>query len=247
MRLSPSHNTLTLGDTSSSTPAGPFAWSRSTDGVLETWQGDHAVMYARGSHGGLHPSGGCRHVREVLQLRGAGWLIRDRVVGPATDTAVVHFHSGIGGVATLRAPDAVELCQGTVRLGLRFAGVDQLTIDEDWVSPLYGRRERAPVIRASLAAPRLDALTLLVPVPSAGVPARMEAQRSGNGWMVSVHGDQGIWRVKFGPGLATEELFGTDAPVALDASLLLEGGEVSHSLTIGYVDHNRSTLLPGEQ
>ena len=153
LRLASSHNTLTVDHHSSSEPDGPFSWRRTTDALLEAWCSDPAFAYARGSHAGLVPElPATRHIREVLQISDLGWLVRDRVRGAVGGAATLHFHAAPGCRVEEKGPGARLLYRGDVGLMLAWAGVDGVKDEEDWVSRLYGKRERAPVIRAFMQA-----------------------------------------------------------------------------------------------
>lgn len=98
---------------------------------------------------------------------------------------------------------------------LAWAGVDHIQDEEDWVSSLYGKRERAPVIRAFMEAhPSPDAVTLLLPHSRRPAPTRFTARRSGEGWIVEVTTESGTWTIQFGPGLATDGALTAGAAVA---------------------------------
>jgi hypothetical protein len=206
MRRSSSHNTLTLGAHSSSDPAGPFGWKRTTDATLDTWCSDAVFAYARASHAGLRPSPpSIMHTREVLQLSSLGWLVRDRVVGATDDSAILHFHAD-SGCDIEQVADGTLVWHGESGLQLALAGTARAAREDGWVSRLYGERRRAPVLVASLlASPRRDAVTLLCPLRRGEAPAVVQADRTQEGWRLKIGARGNSWTVEFGPGLAKDE------------------------------------------
>lgn len=218
LRLAASHNTVTLGDQSSSDPAGPFGWSRTTDARLDAWCADTTFAYVRGSHSGLRAAAPLvEHVREVLQLPGLGWLVRDRVIGSGNEVAVAHFHAAPGCEVDETSRGTRTLWLGERGLQLTFSGTEGIATEEDWVSPLYGRREHARTLRVMLAAePARDAVTLLRPVGRADVPALVDASRTPGGWILGISAGEDTWTVQFGPGLATQGALEGDAQVRFE-------------------------------
>lgn len=214
MRLASSHNGLTLGSLGTAEPASPFAWRYAADAHLANWclahPMDHADAYVEGFGGG---TAGPRHERSVLQLAGLGWLLHDRVRG-ATEPAILHFHAAAGAVAQQRPGSSANLAHDGKLLRLEFGTEGgQLELLDDWVSPLYGARSRAPVLRVTVplnAAGAVDAVTLLLP-GAAATDAVVTTRRTLAGWRIHVRLPDAEWNVQLGPGNGEQGAFHTDS------------------------------------
>lgn len=244
LRLAASHNTVTLGDQSSSDPAGPFGWSRTTDATLDVWCADKTFAYVRGSHRGLRATAPpVEHIREVLQLPGLGWLVRDRVIGTGNELAVAHFHAAPGCEVQETGSGSRTLWQGERGLQLAFSGSDEIVVEEDWVSPLYGQREPAQTLRMTLSAkPARDAVTLLRPVGRADVSALVDASRTGEGWLLGISAGEDTWTVQFGPGLAMEGALEGDALLRFEHREAGSGDRVTSCIISTYSAAPRGDL-----
>lgn len=152
-RLSASHNTVTVDGQSASVPAGPFSWAIRTDARCESWYAGGNVDWFVGSHAGFQRlSDPATHRRSVLFVHDSYFIVVDSIVAAGEHEAVAHWHTAIGSMVTSLSPTSaivtVPCTHGPSALFLGAAGdVDSLEWDEDWVSPSYGSRARAPRAR----------------------------------------------------------------------------------------------------
>lgn len=164
-RSSAAHNTVTLGATSSSAPAGPFRWGQVARPALRTWMTHQQFDFFQGSHDGFQrfdPRG--RHERSVLFIKGMGWIIRDRVESTGSQDIRVHFHLA-PGLHVVKARDAAWLTDGSgpgLELAV-FATEGSLVQSTAWVAPVYGRRVEAAALTFLVPhRPSIDIVTVLI-------------------------------------------------------------------------------------
>lgn len=160
------HNAVVVDNRPSCQPAGPFRWETMADARLTSWSLAGAVRVIGGTVTGFGVGGqAVSHQREVIEIAGLGWLIWDRLSGPGIGPATISFHLGAGSHAVPNEGGALISYAGQY-LTVRFGSQVDLTIEEGWVSSLYGARHAAPVLRAVArpgGAAVVDMLTALVP------------------------------------------------------------------------------------
>ena len=88
-RSSQMHNTLVLEGRDHAIPRGAFHWHARTDARMLIARTGTDLDFAVGTHDGYAPH---RHIRAIVIMRGVGWLIVDRVVGPGTIAADTWWH-----------------------------------------------------------------------------------------------------------------------------------------------------------
>ena len=170
-RNSAAHNTLTVDGQSASAAAGAFSWEHRADARADAWWSGGLVDWFSGSHFGFsrlpEPA---EHRRRVVFVRGQYWVIIDTVLTEGSHESIAHYHFAPDAeVRSLSADSAtidVSCTTGSRRLFFKAMG-DVLTLDwgEDWVSPAYGRRVRAPLGRIfSRGTGRRDVIAVLAPV-----------------------------------------------------------------------------------
>ena len=183
-RSSRMHNTLTMGGRDHAVPGGPFHWETRADARMLVARCDGALDFAAGTHDGYAPF---RHVRAVLAMHGAGWLVIDRVTGPGEIAADTWWHVHPMWQAIVDGT-RVEL-RGNGGHRLAFASTaSALAVVEDAAgfAPVYGRIERGSAIRASGVRATECVLATFVPV-SARDPRSVEitqvaSESSPAGW-----------------------------------------------------------------
>jgi hypothetical protein len=169
-RHSAAHNTVTVDGQSSSVAAGPFSWASRADATAESWWTGGVVDRLVASHPGFHRlPDPVLHRRSVYFVRGEYWVVVDTILASGAHESTAHFHAALGSHVTpvtetsawLDAPCAA----GWRRLFFAAAGdVDAFAWGEDWVSPSYGSRARAPYARVtSRGRGRRDLVTVLCP------------------------------------------------------------------------------------
>jgi hypothetical protein len=150
-RSSRMHNTVVLNHQDHAIPDGPFHWRASANARFLVTRIEREFDFAVGTHEGCHQP---RHVRAVLAVHGAGWLIVDRIVTNRTTAAQAWWHLHPHWHPTIR--------RGTVELHHQWGGRLALATTADDVSlvqdpalsvwaPEYGRLEPAATLVARRA------------------------------------------------------------------------------------------------
>ncbi len=155
-----SHNTLVVDGKGQAQPKGPFSWTRLPAVRSEGWITGQTFDLFAGSHDGYRPM---IHRRWVFSLRSKVFLVRDLVLGEGEHMLDLFWHLNPG---LLGKDNVFAEHQGKHSLQI-------LSVEEDgwsrevrpgWWSPVYGKKEAAPVLHFSTVA-KLPAefVTLLVP------------------------------------------------------------------------------------
>lgn len=188
MRHSLVHNTLTLDGTSSSLPAGPFRWSRMTEGVTDVWLVTPDGALFEGHHDGYRAlATPARHRRLVAAVRGAWWLVRDVVEGTGEHDAVVTFQAAPGLDLTADADLLRVTDDGRAVLVMR-ALCDvpgTWVVDDGVVSRRYGARDVARRARYAFRTRGHTAVTFVL-LRGTGADWTVHAERAGAGTAVRV-------------------------------------------------------------
>jgi hypothetical protein len=153
------HNTMSVDGLDQAEPEGPFAWSSIPDTQTDLWiPGKHFTLFA-GSHSGYErlPEP-VRHRRFVFHLHGGFWLVRDIAEGKGSHLLETSWHFAPDLTVSTRGSGFVAATQGHSG---NLAGTNRLTLlpvaDPRWksellsehVSPAYGAKLPAPVVRSS--------------------------------------------------------------------------------------------------
>ena len=110
------------------------------------------------------------HRRSVYFVRGEYWVVVDTILASETHESTAHFHAALGSRVTSVTASSARIespsAEGWSRLFFATAGdVDVLDWGEDWVSPSYGSRARAPYARVtSRGRGRREIVTVLCPM-----------------------------------------------------------------------------------
>lgn len=163
-RSTPMHNALMLDGRDFARAAGPFHWSRVANARVLRRDAVDGVHLVQATHDGY----GDRHVRTVVTLPDAGWLVVDHVLAEdgAAAEAWWHLHpswtpSVHGGRVDLRHRRTGQ------RSGLAFAGGEIHEVQDPGLcafSPEYGRIEPAPVLRVTRTETRPFAMATFIPI-----------------------------------------------------------------------------------
>jgi hypothetical protein len=179
-RNSAAHNTVTVDDVSQASLAGPFGWRDRPEARLRAWHSSDAADFADGEARFARGAGSIVHRRRVLFVKPRYWVVVDDIGGTGAHTVTLRLQFGPIEVRTERSPwirarppGGVDLLIATfAREPIEVAIVEgALDPPEGWVSPDYGRRVAAPLLRCSARAELpLRLLTLLYPIGH-GAPA----------------------------------------------------------------------------
>jgi Heparinase II/III-like protein/Heparinase II/III N-terminus len=170
------HATVLVDETSQSSPGGPFLWSTHA----RSWfhRIDLSQALAIGEHDGyLRGPAGVRHVRAVHLLETGDVLVHDRVEGPGQHAVSVRWplspslHAEVTGESEVRAgshagPGLLLRTVSTLPGSMSVAYGSREPL-EGWSSPRLDQLVPAPLVKwdATLEGGRLDAATLLAPIP----------------------------------------------------------------------------------
>ena len=190
-RHAAAHCTVTVDGASSSESSGPFSWRSAASSKTLSWQTHSRFDYFAGTHDGfarLWP--GATHRRDVLQLRGDYWVIRDRVTASGKHDVSHHFQFAPDVQVAVVAPDAVvatsTVPQATLRLHA-LADHGRVAVQDRWVSSAYGVRDEAASVAFTVSADeRSDVITLVVPGSSVSASVQVTRAKIGSTTIVQV-------------------------------------------------------------
>ena len=187
------HNTLSVDNLDQAEPEGPFAWTAIPTTQTDTWiTGPNFTLFA-GSHSGYERlSQPVRHRRFVFHSPGGFWLVRDVAEGAGSHLLEASWHFAPDLEICSRGSGFVAAVKGEFASSDRSHRLTLLPVtDPQWkseivseyVSPAYGAKLNAPVVRCSarVAVPAEHAV-LLIPelgeMAQAGEFVRDDRQQS---------------------------------------------------------------------
>lgn len=169
------HNTLAVDHVDQGISEGPFIWTSIPQVAAETWLDGRTFDYFVGSHNGYSRlSQPVIHRRYVFHAKGGLWIVRDVAEGHGAHFLQCAWHfapgielSGTCGqiVARFSTTDA-----GANAVPLAFVAERdsqwEIEVSEDFVSPAYGIKRRALLMRTFIQTnlPK-DLAMLLLPMP----------------------------------------------------------------------------------
>lgn len=164
------HNTLMIDGHGQARAKGPFSWTRLPKVRSEGWITGRWFDLFVGSHDGYDPM---IHRRWVFFLKPGFWLVRDLVGGEGDHALDLFWHLN----PELSAKDDL-FADHEGQNGLFILSVEGHTWRRDirsgWWSPVYGKKEPAPVLHfGTVAKLPAEFVTLLVPAISAKKPGRL--------------------------------------------------------------------------
>lgn len=170
------HSTVMVDGVSQATPAGPFAWRQRPQARLRRWISTASFDLADADHDAYSRlADPVTHRRRVLFAKGRYyWVVVDDLEGGAEHRLDLRFQFapmevtlGLDEWARARAADGRELrirAFATTPLAAHVA-VGEVGSMQGWVSPNYGRRHPAPMLRyTTVGLLPLRIVTLLLPV-----------------------------------------------------------------------------------
>jgi hypothetical protein len=190
-RATRAHNTLAIDGLDQAEPAGPFAWNSIPDTQTDLWITDTNFTLFAGSHSGYERlADPARHWRFVFHLHGSFWLIRDVAEGTGSHLLEISWHFA----SDLEVYDRKNCFIATSRAREESNFLTLLPVANpqwksellsEYVSPAYGAKLSAPVVRfsARLPLPAEHAMLLLPAVGAvkeAGVLIRDDNQQPGS-------------------------------------------------------------------
>jgi Heparinase II/III-like protein/Heparinase II/III N-terminus len=257
------HNTLRVDGLDQAVPEGPFAWSAIPEVRAERWLAGSTFALLEASHTGY-----CRlpdpvvHRRSVFYLYDGFWLVRDLAVGRERHQLEIFWHFAAdvvvkngpqGVVAMQNGASSASGCEHLARLALMpaFDSNWRLDLSSGSVSPAYGVKTAAPVVRLS-AATQLpaDCACLLIPLAGSESLGRFVRLTSGgqsaSGYRFDCDGTAHCFFFA-PPGRAWRAAAWTS-----DASFLycrLKGGRLAHLILCGgrFAEFQGNRLVDHEQ
>ena len=183
-RCTSAHSALVVDGESQAAPAGPFRWAERPAARLLDWRSTAELDLAEAEHRAyVHLPGAVVHRRRVVFVKAGYWILVDDVEGSGEHQVELQFQfaplevhvdptlwaraGGRRGRALLVRPFSNVALKPSVHTG-------ELAPMRGWISPVYGRREPAPLlIYATVTTLPLRVITLLL--PSAGSSATVPA------------------------------------------------------------------------
>ncbi len=205
-RETAAHNTVVVDNQAQAEYRGRLKWSHAPDSKLQHWVSSEQFDYVEGVHNGYDrlPEK-VVHQRQVVFLKPNYWIIRDELTGDGTHQADRYFHLAPSEIVCDKNRLSVKTVsdrRGNILIQSVGTHEDTLEIIEKgeeadcgWVTPAYGKKNRAPVLRYRMqGALPLTSHTLLVPfeknaptisVEDLAITSHHESGRS-NAFIVSV-------------------------------------------------------------
>lgn len=166
-RHTSAHSALLVDGQPSAIPSGPFSWGHRAEARIRTWWSGGAGEYVAAEHDGYRRLAvPATHVRRVVRLRGAYWLVLDTLEGAGTHEVAVGYI-----LAPELSASADDRTLRLTRAGSEWAGAVVATTGSAWalsateLSPAYGIT--TPGLRAE-ARGTLAAADVLVTVVATG-------------------------------------------------------------------------------
>jgi hypothetical protein len=174
-RSTMAHNTLSIGNESSSEPGGKFNWQTTAKTKVSTWISEDRFDFFEGEHDGYErlQESPATHTRSILFLKNDYWIMRDFVKtrGENSYQQNFHFHPSTDPVIEVAQSDGFCVTEKAgKKVGLRLFTFDAnggWQRKESWISRCYGSRIKAPVLRyISRGVAAQEFFTFLLPTDS---------------------------------------------------------------------------------
>ena len=176
------HNTVVVDGLDQAVPDGPFSWRSIPEVKVEEWISGETCSLLTARHNGFSRlDDPVVHRRSVFHVHGCFWLIQDFLDGRERHNAEIlwHFASDVSLTRKQRTFIAsFPQADGNSRLAILTTHDSSWSCHSDWanISPAYGKKERAPLIRVigHLQLPA-ESATLIVPlIHSSEAPGKLE-------------------------------------------------------------------------
>jgi hypothetical protein len=173
-RATAAHNTLRVDGVDQALPDGPFRWRSFPTCRVDLWLTGNNFSLFSGTHDGYERlAQPVVHRRTVFHLRGRFWLVRDEVLGRGSHDLDFfwHFAPELEVAQTAGGFLAQLGTESNPRMALLLADQPNwnCNIESSFVSPVYGRKDEAAVVRCSAHVNLpADQATLIVPLTGQG-------------------------------------------------------------------------------
>ena len=237
------HNTLRVDGLDQAVPEGPFAWSSMPEVKAETWLNGETFDFFVGSHDGYgRLPDPVTHRRLVFHIKGGVWLVRDVAEGKGRHLLETFWHFAPG--IEVRRAGEVLLAQSGGRGARRGANLALLSdgnsawtteVTEGLVSPAYGCKQKASVVRVSadVTLPQ-DCAMLLSPMTGSSEAGTFTALEERSSSSVRGYRHQNSESTEF-IFFAPENTSWSCGPWSSDAKLFyctLQGGRFTHVIMV---------------
>lgn len=154
------HNAATADGRASAVPAGPFQWASRVAARCDSWFDDGRILLFSGVHDGFAPVG---YRRTVVYLRPATWIVRDELRAEGEHELAVHWQCTTSITAQPTATGELRLTsnRGT-HAAMRIAELAEWRVEEGWISPMHGVRERSTRLSAVRKGTNVICLTTMI-------------------------------------------------------------------------------------
>ncbi len=244
------HNTLAADELDQAQPEGSFAWSALPETRTECWITGATFAFFSGSHSGYerlaHP---LRHRRFVFHLNGNFWLVRDVAEGAGSHLLETSWHFAHDlALATIEngfvASPAIETDPASAGCLTLLPVPDPRFTSEmvtEFVSPVYGTKIPAPVLRcsANIPMPAEHAMLLIAssqPFAQTGRFTRTAGEISSSATPAAVYSydcSPNMHHMIFGTLAPTPWIHGPWASDATFFYICLNGQRVTHLVCCG--------------
>src|SRR5260370_3053399 len=145
------HNTLQVDGLHQSEPAGPFSWKEQVDTRVGAWVEGKSFELFRGAHTGYKRlSRPAVHCRWVFHLKSNFYVVLDQLASEGKHAIDVSWHLSPGWAVRGQGTGRFVLDKDEQSMLAVLVNEDsgwQPKLGEGWYSPVYGKKQRAPVLQ----------------------------------------------------------------------------------------------------
>jgi Heparinase II/III-like protein/Heparinase II/III N-terminus len=142
------HNSVQIDGRDQPPPMGPFSWEYLITCKVSSWvEGESFDLFA----GSYETLDGLVHRRDVVYCKPEFWLVHDVIEGTGKHPITTFWHLAPGMTRKCENPAYFFSSQANIGLGI-ISSVNrdwEITLGEDWWSPVYGRKEPAQTLQFS--------------------------------------------------------------------------------------------------
>jgi len=220
-RSSEAHNTLTLDEKSSSETGGKFGWKTKAEATLSAWVSQPRFDFFEGSHDGYQrlKDSPATHTRSILFLKNDYWIMRDYVETPGEHDYKLNFQFAGGTDPSVEQSQNGDFCVSETpesEVGLRlftFGDNGEWQRRNGWVSPAYGKRANAPLLRfVSTGRGSQEFFTFMMPCDAGlAAPEVFETEVSGGrAFVINYRGYHDLFVFADADQIVRTEIFNTN-------------------------------------